>query len=286
MNIADALVSAAKRLEAAGVAAPRREVASLLALTLDRPNTFLIAHPEYQLTVEEAACFEEFVARREKREPFQYIAGHQEFYGLEFEVTPDVLIPRPETEILVEEAIKEIGKLAELRKLDELSFCEIGVGSGCIAVSILHNVANATAVATDISDKAIAVARRNATRQGVADRLVLKQGDLFADVDQKFDMIVSNPPYIPESDLAEMQAEVRDFEPRNALFAGSDGLDVVRKVVDRAPKHLNACGSVILEIGIGQHEFVRDMFDPSLWAFGGFLPDLQGIHRVAKAHLK
>ncbi len=279
MNISNALSSAAAILKEAGVADPRREAASLLALALDKPNTFLIAHPEYELTADEVVRFDSFVARRANREPFQYIAGWQEFYGLEFEVTPDVLIPRPETEILVEEAIKE------LRKLDSPTFCEIGVGSGCISVSVLHNVPNATAVATDISDKAIAVARRNAERHGVTDRLVLKHGDLFAGVEGKFDMIVSNPPYIPDADLAEMQSEVRDFEPHSALFAGSDGLDIVRRIIDEAPAHLNPDGPLVMEIGFGQDDAIESTIDSALWSRTEFLGDLQGIPRILHSRL-
>lgn len=276
MNIADAISSASKRLDTAGVADPRRESASLLALALDKPNTFLIAHPEYELTTDESALFESHFARREKREPLQYIAGKQEFYGLDFEVTPAVLIPRPETEILVEEAIKE------LTKLDNPRFCEIGVGSGCISVSILANAPNATAVATDISAEAIKVARRNAKRHNVADRLTLIEGDLFTGVDGKFDMIVSNPPYVPDNDLEEMQPEVRDFEPHSALFSGSDGLDIIRKIVEQSREHLNSNGFLLMEIGIGHSGDLIEQFDPSIWKEPNFLSDLQGIPRMLK----
>lgn len=279
MDISTAISFAAEILKSAGVAEPRREAASLLAFALDKPNTFLIAHPEYELTDEESKRFASFVARREKREPFQYITGRQEFHGLEFEVTPDVLIPRPETEILVEEAIRELNKLNEHNKLNELRFCEIGVGSGCISVSILKNVPTATAVATDISAEAIAVARRNAKKHGVLDRLEFRHGDLFAGVQGKFYMIVANPPYVPEGDLAEMQSEVRDYEPHNALFAGSDGLNVVRRIVDDAPKHLNTSCLMLMEIGFGQAEIVTPRFDSDLWGKVDVLLDLQGIAR-------
>lgn len=286
MNIADALKNAADILENAGVADPRREVASLLALALDKPNTFLIAHPEYELTDDEKIRFESFTARREKREPFQYIAGRQEFYGLDFEVTPAVLIPRPETEILVEQAIRELNKLKELDKLNKLTFCEVGVGSGCISVSILDNVPDATAVATDISDEAIAVARRNAERNGVADRLVLKQGDLFAGVSEKFHMIVSNPPYIPDADLARLQPEVRDYEPHNALFSGTDGLRIISRIINEAPEHLISGGLLLMEIGFGQAKKLGAYFDPSIWHEPEFLWDLQDIKRIVKNSLR
>lgn len=274
MNISTALSNAADQLKAASVADPRREAASLLALALDKPNTFLIAHPEYELTSDEATLFESHVARREKREPFQYIAGKQEFYGLDFEVAPAVLIPRPETEILVEETIKE------LQKLDNPRFCEVGVGSGCISVSILANVANATAVATDISAAAIEVARRNAERHNVADRLTIIQGDLFAGVEGKFEMIVSNPPYVPDDDQVKMQPEVCDYEPHSALFAG-DGLEVVRRLIDEAPRFLIPEGSLLIEIGIGQSDqIVADRFDIN------YATDLQGIERTLIARIK
>ena len=251
----------------------------MLAFALNKPSSFLIAHPEYELTGDEAARFGIYVTRRENREPFQYITGQQEFYGLEFAVTPDVLIPRPETEILVEEAIKELRKLNELKKF---AFCEIGVGSGCISVSILHNIPSATAVAIDISQKALAVAKRNTERHGVADRLSLRIGDVFGGVTDKFDMIVSNPPYIPDADLTDMQKEVRDFEPHNALFAGSDGLDVVRRIIGEAPEHLNPGGLLLIEIGFGQSEILGDLVDPTIWSDLEFIPDLQGIGRILK----
>jgi release factor glutamine methyltransferase len=239
----------------------------------------LITQSERRLTEQETQRLSHAFARRMQGEPIAYIVGRREFYGLSFDVTPDVLIPRPETEILVEEAIHE------LRKLDSLTFCEIGIGSGCISVSILHNVPNATAFAADISEKALAVARRNAKRHGVADRLVSKQGDLFAGIIRKFDMIVSNPPYISDGDLADMQLEVRDFEPHNALFAGIDGLDIVRRIIDDAPKHLNGGGLLLMEIGFGQMEILRGHFDRSIWSEIAFLSDLQGIPRIVRASL-
>ncbi len=280
MNISSTISTAAETLKLAGVADPRREASSLLAFALDKPSAFLIAHPEYELTDDEAARFDGFIARRAYREPFQYITGRQEFYGLDFQVSPDVLIPRPETETLVEEAIRE------LNKLSEIVFCEIGVGSGCISVSILHNVQNATAIGVDISEKAIAVAERNAARHGVADRLTLIKGDLFAGVDHRFDLIVSNPPYIPFADLTDMQKEVRDFEPHNALFAGNDGLDIVRRLIEEAPEHLSPCGLLLIEIGFGQAEKLRGRFDLSIWNEPEFLTDLQGILRTVKALIR
>lgn len=283
MNISSSVSSAAEILKDACVADPRREAASLLALALYRPSSFLIAHPEYELTEDETARFDGFIARRAAREPFQYITERQEFYGLEFGVTPDVLIPRPETELLVEEAINELKKTNELKKV---AFCEIGVGSGCISISILHNVPNAAAIAIDISKKAISVAQRNSENHGVADRLTFIEGDLFAGIDHKFGLIVSNPPYIPNVDLTEMQKEVRDFEPHTALFAGTDGLDIVRRIIDKAPKHLDSGGLLLIEIGFGQSKILRDLVDQTIWGKPEFIPDLQGIERILKVILR
>ncbi len=279
MNIADALNAANSRLKDSEISESRREASSLLALALDRPQVFLIAHPEYALTAIEQAKFEEFVTRRANREPFHYITGHKEFYSLDFEVTPDVLIPRPETEILVEEAINE------LQNLDDPTFCEIGVGSGCISVSILNAVKTATAVGIDISDKALTIAGRNAQNHHVADRLSLEHGDLFGTATDKFDLIVSNPPYIPANDVTDLQPEVRDHEPHLALFSGKDGLDIASRIVQDAPTHLKPQGFLLMEIGFDQSEAVRELFDLSLWNVPELLPDMQGIPRIVKASI-
>jgi release factor glutamine methyltransferase len=277
MNVADVLVSASIRLDTAGLADPRREADSLLALALGQKKTFLIAHPEYELTADESSRFEEFVARRENREPFQYIARRQEFYGLEFEVTPDVLIPRPETEILVEAAIKE------LQKLDTPTFCEIGIGSGCISISILHNVQNAQAIAIDISEDALAVARRNAERHGVGHQLDLKDGDLFSSVHGTFDMIVSNPPYIPDHDRDNLQAEVVTYEPHLALFGGDRGLDVITRILQNSGEHLVPDGLILIEVGIHQASMLTSVIDRNVWRNVDFIPDLQGVERILTA---
>ena len=215
------------------------------------------------------------------REPYQYITGIQEFYGLEFEVTPDVLIPRPETEMVVEQALKLMtGNTTS-------SFCEVGVGSGCISVSILHELSSATAVAVDVSSEALNVTRRNAERLGVADRLTLIESDIFDELaDNTFDVIVSNPPYVPVRDFAGLQAEVRDFEPHLALTDGSDGLSIIRRIVTESPQFLGECGYLLMEIGFDQSEKVASMFDQKIWETLDLLPDLQGIPRLVSARMK
>lgn len=264
-----------------GVGEPRREAHSLLAFALRKDKTFLIAHPEYELSGEEAARFREFFERRARREPLQHITGRQEFYRLDFAVTKDVLIPRPETELIVENAI-EILKTGE-----NPVFCEVGVGSGCISVSILHEVKTACAVGLDVSEKAIAVARLNAENNGVLNRLELKISDVFAALKaEKFDSIVSNPPYIPSEDVQTLQTEVRDFEPLQALTDGRDGLSIIEKIVVESPRFLKPGGFLLMEIGFDQAAKVRKMFSPETWQSVEILPDLQAIPRTVKARLK
>lgn len=281
MIISEALKSAAKKLDTGGVAEPSREAASLLDFVLKRGKAFLIAHPEFELSDNEIDEFDLAVSRRANREPFQYITGKQEFYGLEFTVTPDVLIPRPETEILVEEAIRTL-------KDHEIGhFCEIGVGSGCISVSILVNALHVSAAGLDISSEALNVARANAEAHDVAERLDLRISNIFSDLAvEHFDLIVSNPPYVPLAVFDMLQAEVRDFEPKTALTDGSDGLSIVRGIIDDAPKFLADKGVLLIEIGWDQSEKVAKMFDPSIWQHISFLPDLQGIPRAVKAKIR
>lgn len=280
MNIAAALTAAREVLQRSSIADPQREVVSLVAFALDKPHSFQIAHPEYELNPDEQALFDQGLRRRAAREPFQYIVGRQEFFGLDFEVSPDVLIPRPETEILVENAIET------LRATDDTTFCEIGVGSGCISVSLLHEVPNATGVAVDISPMALGVARRNAEKHRVADRLAFHEGDLFAKVTGRFNVIVSNPPYIPAADVLELQPEVRDFEPHNALDGGDDGLDFVRRIIRKAPEHLTTRGVLYIEIGFDQSGAVSELIDLSIWDAPVFLPDLQGVARVLRVQAR
>lgn len=278
MNISENLRTATEILKKSGVAEPRREANSLLGFALEKDRAFLIAHSDYNLSEAHQTHFENLLKRRASREPLQHITGKQEFFGLEFEVNRDVLIPRPETELIVENAI-EI-----LQKKENPRFCEIGVGSGCISIAILHNVENALAIGLDVSEKALRVARRNAEKHSVSDRLDLKISDVFGVLrDEKFDLIVSNPPYIPQSDIENLQAEVRDFEPLNALTDGADGISVIRKIINTAPRFLLLDGFLLLEIGFGQAACVFEMLDRKIWREAEILPDLQNIQRMLKA---
>ena len=280
MNIAAAIANAAAVLEDAGIPEPRREASSLLAFVIKEDAAFLIAHSDDSLAAPYKMMFDACVRRRAKHEPFQYIVGRQEFYGLDFDVTPDVLIPRPETEILVEKAIDL------LSHIDTPRFYDLGVGSGCISVSIVHSIKTASGVGVDISGKALFVATRNAETNNVADRLTLRQGDLFDGLNERFHMIVSNPPYIPAAELAALQPEVRDFEPHTALSGGDDGLDIIRRIVTGAPEFLETQGYLLLEIGFDQAGTVVDLFDQTLWQPPETVPDLQQIPRIVVARFR
>lgn len=276
MKISEILKTSAEILRASGVAEPRREANSLLAFALNKNQTFLIAHDDYELSDEEENSYQQFIKRRAGREPFQYIVGRQEFCGLDFVVSSDVLIPRPETELLVETAIAILPKSGK--------FCEVGVGSGCISVAILHEMKTATAKGLDISEAALRVARQNAETNKVSERLNLKQSDVFDSLrGETFDLIVSNPPYISVEEMKTLQIEVRDFEPETALTDGGDGLSIIEKIIADAPQFLNDKGFLLLEIGHEQSDAVQKMFDKSVWRNVAAIKDFQGIARVIKA---
>jgi release factor glutamine methyltransferase len=286
LTIADALGGAAARLRDAGVAEPRREARTLLSYALGCDQAFLVTHAEDVLTEARASDFFAFVGRRAAGEPFQYIAGRQEFYGLEFEVNGDVLIPRPETELLVETALELLkGAGAPL-------VCDVGTGSGCIAVTLLHERADARGFALDVSGAALAVAERNAARHGVGERLRLLVSDCFDALrsdghrELLFDLIASNPPYVAESDLEGLQKEVREHEPRVALTPGGDGLSVIRRLVKEAPQFLKPGGHLLMEIGFNQHEQVAALIDPRVWTLLDIHLDLQGIPRTVALKLR
>ena len=279
VTIADALREAATALRGAGVAEARREAGSLLSHATGRDRTFIITHADEELTPNQLSAFGAAVARRAAGEPLQYITGRQEFYGLDFEVTPDVLIPRPETELLVETALEL------LRETPSPLVCDVGTGTGCIAVALLHARPDARAVALDISPEALGVAARNAERHGVRARMLALASDCFdalgseEHADLRFDLITSNPPYVAEEDLAGLQREVREHEPRVALTPGGDGLSVIRRLLAEAPQFLKPGGHLLLEIGFNQHEQVAALIDPRTWALLDIHKDLQGIPR-------
>jgi release factor glutamine methyltransferase len=224
------------------------------------------------------ARFEELVTRRAAREPLHYIVGHREFWGLDFEVTPAVLIPRPETELLVEATLARVAETADATVAD------LCTGCGCVAIAIAHERPDARVIATDISEAALAVARRNAERHGVADRVEILGGDLVAPFHAVCDVIVANPPYVLAGARAALQPEVRDHEPHVALFGGDDGLRLVDRLIREAPSRIRSGGWLIFEFGFGQDLEVEQMIaaSPEL-TFAGVERDVQGIARTAIA---
>ncbi|HEX9545208.1 MAG TPA: peptide chain release factor N(5)-glutamine methyltransferase [Pyrinomonadaceae bacterium] len=277
-SIAEAILHGANRLRKAGVPEERREAGSLLMYVLDRDHTHILAHAEDELTDEQVEKFSESLDARALSRPLQYITGRQEFFGLEFEVNSDVLIPRPETELLVEAALSIVSA-------NETPFiCDVGTGSGCIVVTLLHKLPGARGTALDISAAALAVAERNATRHGVQERLSFVTSDCFAglgpDFGSGFDLIVSNPPYVAERAVAGLQREVRDFEPRIALIAGEDGLSVIRRLLVESSDYLKSGGCLIFEMGFDQHDAVRQHIDENAWELVEIYDDLQGIPRI------
>ncbi len=274
-TIKSAMAEGAATLAGSGVEESRHDAALLLMHVLKRDRAFLIAHPEELLTGDQSEQFRSSISRRAAGEPLQYISGHQEFFKLDFEVTPDVLIPRPETELIV-----EVG-LQVLKHEPEPHVADIGTGSGCIAISLLHELPRARAVATDLSPSALALARRNAERHQVIDRLRLIESDLFSAIGtaEPFHAIVSNPPYVPEKDLAGLQREVR-HEPRSALEGGPDGLSIIRRLLNEAPQFLRRGGYFVFEIGFDQSEAIKQGIDKTVWRLVELREDLQGIPRT------
>ncbi len=262
-----------------GLESPRLETEILLAHTLGCKRIDLYVRSEETPTEAQRAAFKDLIKRRVEGCPVAYLVGRREFFQLEFEVTPAVLIPRPETEFLVMEALRLLKTAAAPRVLD------VGTGSGCIALSIAHRLKAAQVTAVDINPEALAIAERNAQKHGLAERIRFLKSDLFeALTGDKFDLIASNPPYVAASEFAGLARDVREFEPRLALDGGPDGLAVFRPLIAQAPAHLEAGGYLLLEIGATQEQSVRQLLD----ATGSFSEvtahlDGQKIPRIVQA---
>jgi release factor glutamine methyltransferase len=255
-----------------------RDAELLLLHTLQISRVTLVAHPNRELTASQRNAFESNISRRLHHVPIQYITGQQEFYGLTLGVTPAVLIPRPETEHLVEAVLKLLPSNQPLRIVD------VGTGSGAIAIALATHLPQATITALDISIEALAVARANAHEHNVASCIQFLQSDLLSALNldaDTFDAIVSNPPYIPESDRPTLHPQVRDYEPATALFAGETGLDIYRRLIPEAHKALKPNGLLALEIGHGQKTDLASLLAD--WQDVKFVNDLQQIPRVALA---
>jgi release factor glutamine methyltransferase len=256
----------------------RRDTETLLLHLVGKNRAWLMAHLDDDFAGCTAIRFASLLDRRLRGEPIQYIVGETEFFGLPFKVTPHVLIPRPETEHLVEKAIE----LAHFRAAPRI--VDVCTGSGAIAVALARALPTADITATDLSDAALTIARENAHLNGVDPRIRFLQGDLLAPVaDERFDLVLANPPYVPTIERDSMSVEVRDHEPALALFAGVDGLDIYLRLISDAPSVLVPGGFLVLEIGYGQARAVEGLLAAAGFTHIGFIPDLQDIPRVACA---
>jgi release factor glutamine methyltransferase len=283
MDIRSALKDAMARLSAANVPSHALAAELLLMHTLGLDRAWIYAHPEFELDAAQVERYCELVARRASGVPTQYLTGKQEFWGLEFEVTPAVLIPRPETEHIIEVALDRLGPAS---KSEPLRIADIGTGSGCIAVALASELPMAQIFATDISAAALEVAQRNAARHGFSARIHFAETNLldaFAGGAQRFDVIVSNPPYIGIADAPALQREVRAHEPEIALFAGDDGLAVYAPLIRDASAALRPGGLLILELGYNSLAPVREWLELGDWSDSHVTNDLAGIPRVISA---
>jgi release factor glutamine methyltransferase len=273
------LLQGAERLGSGPHGDRARPDAELLMMhVLERNRAWVLAHPDAIPSSQQAGRFIELVERRYCGEPMQYITGETEFYGLPFTVTPEVLIPRPDTEHLVEKTLELARQFQWPRIVD------VGTGSGAIAVALAHEMHAAEITATDLFGTALQVARRNAKRNGVEGRIRFLQGDLLAPAaGEQFDLVVSNPPYVPNTDRALIAVEVREYEPALALFAGEDGLDIYRRLIPSACDALVPGGYIALEMGFSQAETIHALLSDSGFQNIEFTADLQGIPRVASA---
>ena len=272
------LEAGCRLLAAAGIDNARLDAEVLLAHACGTSRAALIAGAANANT-DTTERFRVMIERRASREPLAYIIGRKEFFSLDFEVTPSVLIPRPETETLVEAALRFLATRPEPRILD------IGTGSGAIAIAIAANAPEVRIKATDISKEALEVARRNAIRHRCEDRIEFIAADLFPDGHSHFDLIVSNPPYVAEADLDILEPEIRLHEPRQALTAGDDGLDFYRRIATDCRSRLNSDGAVMVEIGAGQASAVEALFQRAGFSNIDAVRDLAGIDRVIRARV-
>jgi release factor glutamine methyltransferase len=273
--------SAARRLDQCGIESSGLDAQLLLAEAAGITRAEVIAGAR-TLTAEQITRFDAMIERRIRREPIAYIVGHKEFYSLDFEVNQSVLIPRPETEMLVGAALDNIAKMPQASVLD------IGTGSGAIAIAIAVNAPAARVIATDISADALAVATRNAIRHGVENRVAMRCADFFDALDGgatlgRFDLIVSNPPYIADEEVASLETDVRSYEPHLALSAGRDGLKFYRRIANGAQSHLIDGGRLIVEVGAAQSSAVVAIFEQQAFDVLDVLNDFGGHHRVVHA---
>ena len=292
MQLRESLASAIAHLTARNVPSPRMNAELLIMFTLSCDRAYLYAHPERELTSDETRRYDETLSRRANGVPAQYITGHQEFWGLDLIVSPAVLIPRPETEHVVESVLEILrtpnwrGRGApttagEAPALRSLRVADVGTGSGAIALALAKELPQAEIHATDISAEALEIARANAARHDLASHIEFHHTDLLTGLLGEFDFVVSNPPYVGESEEDQVQLEVRKFEPRNAVFAGPTGLEVIERLLPQAHRALRPGGWLVFEISGTIADGIRHLLAGR--ADVKITNDLQGIARVARA---
>jgi release factor glutamine methyltransferase len=285
VQLRQALAGAITSLTADHVPSPRMNAELLLMFILNCDRAYLYAHPERELTNDEQTRYDHALAERARGVPAQYITGHQEFWGMDFIVSPAVLIPRPETEHLVEAVLELQASASRVPRPAPESgsrTIDVGTGSGCIAVALAKELPHVEIHASDISPAALEVARSNAARHQLESRIQFHQADLLTGFENSsFDFIVSNPPYVGESEEDEVQLEVRKFEPRSAVFAGPTGLETIARLIPQAHAVLRPGGWLVMEISGTISEEVRQLLEG--WNDVRIRPDLQSIPRVAQA---
>ena len=280
-TISQAITEGSRRLHASGIDQERRTAGLLLCHVMGIDRTRLLTRSEEQIDEAQYRAYLALVGRRAAGEPAQYLTGHQEFYGLDFIVTADVLIPRPETEFLIERVMN----IVEDSKQDSPLIVDVGTGSGCIAVTVAMQLPRARLIATDASPAALNVARTNAERHGVRDRIEFLEGDLLAALAERglegaVDVLASNPPYVNEERPELIQREVYEWEPHEALFGGVDGMDFYRRLLAGGLQYLKPGGYLLVEIGYGQLDSISDAVAASSWKLVDVTRDLQDIPRT------
>jgi release factor glutamine methyltransferase len=281
MQLKKAVDSAYQLFIANDVPSPRLNAELLIMFVLGRERAYLYAHPERELTPDEQTRYDEVIRERARGCPTQYITGHQEFWGLDLLVSPAVLIPRPETEHVVE-TVLELAKEYPFAGPGRLRMVDVGTGSGCIALALASELPHAEIQACDISDEALEIARINAARLALGGKVLFRKSDLLTVYDgEEFDFVISNPPYVGEADADKVQKQVREFEPRIAVFSGGEGLDIYRRLIPQVRTALRPGGWFVAEMGYSEEANVRDLL--AGWADIQVTPDLQGIPRVIAA---
>lgn len=275
-------------LKQKGADSPRLDAEVLLAHALGRQRIMLYVAFGEEVPEEQRAKFRDLVKRRGAGVPVAYLLGEKEFFSLPFEVTPATLVPRPETEALVVEAAEAIAAMRRSGEIAERTtprVADVGTGTGCLAVTIAKQVEGAVVTATDISSDALAVAKRNAERHGVADRVTFLEGDLLSPTKDAspFDVVVSNPPYVSEAEYAALARDVREQEPRSALVGGPTGVETIARLVPQAFERLRPGGRVMIEIGPSIADATRKLFGEDQWTDVAIKKDLAGLARIVMA---